>query len=77
MLKSYRLCSSARQKPTDVHIVHSDGCSELEKVQELEFIGLCSSSKAAISEAQRRGYQEVKACRMCSHNWEPIDYSAI
>jgi RNA polymerase-binding transcription factor DksA len=73
MLKGYRLCASSR-KVSDEHIVHTDGCSELDKVEELEYIGLCTSSHAAISEAQRRGYHQVKACNVCSHRWDPHVY---
>jgi len=54
----------------DEHIVHADGCSELEREERLDYIGLCRSSQAAISEAQRRGYHRVKACNVCSHRWD-------
>lgn len=70
MLKSYRLCTSSGQKAQD-HIVHSDDCSEREKAEDVEFIGLCTSATAAISEAKRRGYQQVKPCKLCSHRWDP------
>jgi hypothetical protein len=71
MLKSYRLCNSTRHK-VENHVVHADDCAEFDKAEELEFIGLCTSTKAAISEAQRRGYHPVKACNVCSHRWDPL-----
>ena len=65
MLKSYRIKRSNNDLMGPAAEIHSQDCIHYDAMVDFEFIGFCTSSEAALSEAKRRGYKNAALCNLC------------